>query len=89
MRARSLYILKGDDRREDNYINISAIMFMWCTLPAFGAAAYIPSLVQGAHGHWLATLSMLIFLEATLGAALQPASLASGLEEEHRVEKVL
>jgi fatty acid desaturase len=44
----TLYILKGDERREDNYINIAAILFMWVTLPAFGAAAYIPSLVLGA-----------------------------------------
>lgn len=23
------------------------VLFMWCTLPAFGAAAYVPSLVLG------------------------------------------
>eukprot|EP00983_Pelagomonas_calceolata_P048734 1141190-Pelagomonas_calceolata.AAC.4 len=27
--------------------NIAAVLFMWVTLPAFGAAAYIPSLVLG------------------------------------------
>lgn len=28
-------------------INIAAVLFMWCTLPAFGAASYVPSLVLG------------------------------------------
>jgi hypothetical protein len=36
-------------------INIAAILFMWCTLPAFGAAAYIPSLVLGM---WLSEVSI-------------------------------
>uniref|UniRef100_A0A7S3VU76 ABC transporter domain-containing protein n=1 Tax=Dunaliella tertiolecta TaxID=3047 RepID=A0A7S3VU76_DUNTE len=41
----TLYLLKGDDTNESNLTNIAAVLFMWVTLPAFGAAAYIPSLV--------------------------------------------
>jgi hypothetical protein len=32
----------------DNFFNISAVLFMWCMIPAFGAAAFVPSLVLGA-----------------------------------------
>lgn len=31
----------------DNYFNIAAVLFMWCMIPAFGAAAFVPSLVLG------------------------------------------
>jgi len=31
---------------EDNIINVSAMLFMWTTLPAFGAAAYVPQIVM-------------------------------------------
>eukprot|EP00195_Chlamydomonas_chlamydogama_P009759 CAMPEP_0202901782 /NCGR_PEP_ID=MMETSP1392-20130828/14649_1 /ASSEMBLY_ACC=CAM_ASM_000868 /TAXON_ID=225041 /ORGANISM="Chlamydomonas chlamydogama, Strain SAG 11-48b" /LENGTH=615 /DNA_ID=CAMNT_0049588397 /DNA_START=85 /DNA_END=1932 /DNA_ORIENTATION=+ len=41
----TLYLGIGDDFDPSNYINISAVLFMWVTLPAFGAAAYVPSLV--------------------------------------------
>lgn len=41
----SLYWGIGDDFSQNNVINIVAILFMWCTLPAFGAASYVPSLV--------------------------------------------
>mmetsp|Transcript_15663 Transcript_15663/g.27086 ORF Transcript_15663/g.27086 Transcript_15663/m.27086 type:complete len:488 (-) Transcript_15663:808-2271(-) len=41
----TLYLAVGDDFNQSNIINISAVLFMWITLPAFGAAAYIPSLV--------------------------------------------
>lgn len=41
----TLYLGIGNDFSTDNYINISAVLFMWCTMPAFGAAAYVPSLV--------------------------------------------
>uniref|UniRef100_A0A7S3VTN2 ABC transporter domain-containing protein n=1 Tax=Dunaliella tertiolecta TaxID=3047 RepID=A0A7S3VTN2_DUNTE len=41
----TLYLLKGDNYDESNYTNIAAMLFMWVTLPAFGAASYIPSLV--------------------------------------------
>ncbi len=46
----SLYLGVGDRFSEENYINISAVLFMWCTLPAFGAAAYMPTLVLGKYG---------------------------------------
>ena len=36
---------RGGDLSQGNIINISAVLFMWCTLPGFGAAAYIPSIV--------------------------------------------
>ncbi|GBF95049.1 P-loop containing nucleoside triphosphate hydrolase [Raphidocelis subcapitata] len=29
----------------DNYINVAAVLFIWTTIPAFGAAAFVPSLV--------------------------------------------
>jgi hypothetical protein len=32
----------------DNIFNIAAVLFMWCMIPAFGAAAFVPSLVLGA-----------------------------------------
>ena len=30
----TLYLGIGDDFKEDNYLNIAAVLFMWCTLPA-------------------------------------------------------
>jgi hypothetical protein len=41
----TLYLGVGDDFGADNVINISSALFMWSTLPAFGAAAYIPQIV--------------------------------------------
>lgn len=41
----TLYLGIGNDFYPENYINISAVLFMWTTLPAFGAAAYIPAIV--------------------------------------------
>lgn len=41
----TLYWNVGKNFDQDNLINIAAVLFMWCTLPAFGAAAYVPSLV--------------------------------------------
>lgn len=41
----TLYLGIGDDASSDNFINISAVLFMWCVMPAFGAAAYVPALV--------------------------------------------
>ncbi|KXZ47828.1 hypothetical protein GPECTOR_32g440 [Gonium pectorale] len=41
----TLYLGIGDEFVDSNYVNIAAVLFMWCTLPAFGAAAYVPSLV--------------------------------------------
>lgn len=47
----TLYLGVGDELgKPDNYVNIAAVLFMWCTLPAFGAAAYVPSLVLGEEG---------------------------------------
>lgn len=41
----TLYLSIGDNLNQDNLINISAVLFMWCTLPAFGAASYVPAIV--------------------------------------------
>ena len=35
----------GDNLNPDNIINIAAVLFMWCALPAFGAASYVPAIV--------------------------------------------
>jgi hypothetical protein len=43
----TLYLSIGDDFTPGNYINMAAVLFMWITMPAFGAAAYVPSLVLG------------------------------------------
>lgn len=37
----------GDDFHPSNYINIAAVLYMWVTMPAFGAAAYVPSITLG------------------------------------------
>lgn len=36
----------GNDFDADNHYNIAALLFMWCILPGFGAASYVPSIVQ-------------------------------------------
>ncbi|KIZ07852.1 hypothetical protein MNEG_0105 [Monoraphidium neglectum] len=36
----------GADFSLENYLNIAALLFMWCTIPAFGAATFVPSLVM-------------------------------------------
>lgn len=41
----TLYWSIGDNLAPDNLINIGAVLFMWCTLPAFGAASYVPAIV--------------------------------------------
>ena len=41
----TLYLSIGDDFSQGNLVNISAVLFMWCTLPAFGAASYVPAIV--------------------------------------------
>jgi len=41
----SLYFAIGKNFADDNLINIAAVLFMWSTLPAFGAAAYVPAIV--------------------------------------------
>jgi hypothetical protein len=43
----TLYLGIGDDFNPGNYINMAAVLFMWIVMPAFGAAAYVPSLVLG------------------------------------------
>ena len=42
----SLYWQLGGHFEEDNYVNMSAVLFMWCVLPAYGAASYVPSIVM-------------------------------------------
>ncbi|KIY91823.1 ABC(ABCG) family transporter: multidrug [Monoraphidium neglectum] len=41
----SLYWGIGGRLALDNIFNIAAVLFMWCMIPAFGAAAFVPSLV--------------------------------------------
>uniref|UniRef100_A0A7S0ULM3 ABC transporter domain-containing protein n=1 Tax=Polytomella parva TaxID=51329 RepID=A0A7S0ULM3_9CHLO len=41
----TLFLNVGRHFHPDNFMNISAILFMWVVMPAFGAAAYVPSLV--------------------------------------------
>lgn len=43
----TLYLGIGDDFNPGNYINMAAVLFMWVTMPAFGAAAYVPSITLG------------------------------------------
>lgn len=43
----TLYLGIGDDFGPSNYINMSAVLFMWVVMPAFGAAAYVPSITLG------------------------------------------
>lgn len=40
----TLYLGIGDDFNSSNLINMAAVLFMWVTMPAFGAAAYVPSI---------------------------------------------
>ena len=40
-----LYWGKGDDLRATNLLNVSTLLYMWAMLPAFSAAAYVPTLV--------------------------------------------
>ncbi len=44
----TLYLNIGRKSEPENLINLSAVLFMWCCLPAFGAASYVPSIVIGA-----------------------------------------
>ncbi|GMH35776.1 hypothetical protein BSKO_03644 [Bryopsis sp. KO-2023] len=41
----TLYWGVGDDATESNIMNVAAVLFMWTTLPAFGAASYVPAIV--------------------------------------------
>lgn len=47
----TLYLGIGDDFAPDNVINIAAVNFMFVTMPAFGAAAYVPAIVLGEWDH--------------------------------------
>jgi len=42
----TIYWKVGSDLSPSNSINLAAVGFMWVTLPAYGAAAYIPSIVM-------------------------------------------
>ena len=42
----TLYWGIGDDHDPANVVNVSSALFMWTTLPAFGAAAYVPQIVM-------------------------------------------
>ena len=39
--------LAGDNFGPNNIINMAAVLFMWVVMPAFGAAAYVPSITLG------------------------------------------
>lgn len=41
----TLYWKVGKNTDPDNITNIAAVLFMWVTLPAFGAASYVPAIV--------------------------------------------
>lgn len=41
----TLYFNLGSDHAPANAVNVSSMLFMWCTLPAFGAASYVPQIV--------------------------------------------
>jgi hypothetical protein len=41
----TLYWKVGKDLTSANVNNISAVLFMWVCLPAFGAASYVPAIV--------------------------------------------
>jgi ATP-binding cassette, subfamily G (WHITE), member 2 len=43
----TLYLKSGDDYGQSNLVNLGASLFMWTTLPAFGAVAFVPSIVLG------------------------------------------
>lgn len=43
----TLYWGIGSNLEASNLVNIAAVLFMWSTLPAFGAASYVPSIVLG------------------------------------------
>ena len=43
----TLYLRIGSNFSADNIVNLSSSLFMWTTLPAFGAASYVPSIVLG------------------------------------------
>ena len=42
----TLYWKVGKNLDSDNITNIAAVLFMWTTLPAFGAASYVPAIVM-------------------------------------------
>lgn len=41
----TLYWGVGSDADSSNVINVAGVLFMWTTLPAFGAASYVPAIV--------------------------------------------
>lgn len=43
----TLYLGKGNQIAPTNIINMQSALFMWCLLPAFGAASYVPAIVLG------------------------------------------
>ncbi len=65
----TLYLGIGNDFSNDNYINMAAVLFMWCVLPAFGAASYVPSLVLGESGWWCGCAGMAGTRGAVCGVA--------------------
>ena len=40
-----LYWGKGNNLATTNLLNVSTLLYMWAMLPAFSAAAYVPTLV--------------------------------------------
>jgi len=43
----TLYLGIGDDFSSQNHYNIAGLLFMWSSLPGFGAVAFVPTLVLG------------------------------------------
>ena len=45
----TLYLGIGDKLRPDNYINIGAVLFMWCTMPAYAPLRRAPCMHTDVH----------------------------------------
>ena len=65
----TLYWDIGDDFTAENHYNIASLLFMWCTLPAFGASSYVPSIVLG-NAHFLFLLDLIVLLFCRQSAVL-------------------
>ena len=65
----TLYWDIGNDFSAENHYSIASLLFMWCTLPAFGAASYVPSIVLG-NAHSLFLLDLIVVLSGRESAVL-------------------
>ena len=63
-----------------NYLNIAAVLFMWCIIPAFGASAFVHSLVMGA---WQGGRRRVVGLAVAVAVACAVAVLFWGTTDGH------